>query len=479
MKMLGYVPVPSATECRPERESAPSRCVLPSLLSLAVLAWAGCSDHGLLGPNTTDEAGDLARVSLSTVEVSAPRDLGTLGGGRSFAYGVNDQGWVVGRSLTSGGQIHAFLLKDNTQLIDVADDLGVLSTSFSFSRAQNVSNNGTVVGFSFDGGLRGFVWTDAGGMVSIGVPGGGISTRAFSVNDAGEVAGTARLSADRAARWRAGSWTVFTDGSSSNATDINKDGRVIGSVVPTTHAFNAVYWDPPGLARPLETLSGNSEALGINNCTQPCSQIVGYSYDIDDIKRPVIWTDQDVEALDIGSAASGEARDINDAGYVVGVRTTASFQNMATLWTPAGEMIDLGALGGASANSEAEAINANGDIVGHSTDANGETHATLWQIGGASTPTPEELIADLLAEITTLVSTGALSADAAEGLIAKLEAAAKKLAAGKTKTAVNVLGAFINQAEAFVNSGVLTPAEGQQLIDLAQAAIDQLRAPTT
>ena len=36
-------------------------------------------------------------------------DLGTLGGGNSFAHGINAQGQVVGYSTTGAGDTHAFL----------------------------------------------------------------------------------------------------------------------------------------------------------------------------------------------------------------------------------------------------------------------------------------------------------------------------------------------------------------------------------
>jgi len=74
-------------------------------------------------------------------------DLGTLGGGYSFAYGVNDHGEVVGDSELAAGDRarHAFLWRGGTMMID----LGALE-GHSDSIAFDINNHGQVVGYSFD-----------------------------------------------------------------------------------------------------------------------------------------------------------------------------------------------------------------------------------------------------------------------------------------------------------------------------------------
>jgi probable HAF family extracellular repeat protein len=50
------------------------------------------------------------------------RDLGTLGGSFSVAFGINERGDIVGEAETAAGDIHAFLFRRGT-MIDVDDQL--------------------------------------------------------------------------------------------------------------------------------------------------------------------------------------------------------------------------------------------------------------------------------------------------------------------------------------------------------------------
>ena len=72
------------------------------------------------------------------------------------------------------------------------------------------------------------------------------------------------------------------------------------------------------------------------------------------------------------------ARDVNEAGQIVGWSTIESGDPHAVLWE-SGNIIDLGTLGGAE--SRAHAINQSGVIVGDALDQDGLRHAVQWVDG--------------------------------------------------------------------------------------------------
>lgn len=85
--------------------------------------------------------------------------------------------------------------------------------------------------------------------------------------------------------------------------------------------------------------------------------------------------------------------------------------------------------------------------------------------GVASTAPTAAGALDLLDHaVDDLADAGTLSAGQANGLRAKLAAAWASIARGDTTAACSQLAAFINQVEAFMASGTLTPAEGTDLI---------------
>ena len=89
---------------------------------------------------------------------------------------------------------------------------------------------------------------------------------------------------------------------------------------------------------------------------------------------------------------------------------------------------------------------------------------------------PAEATQDLIDEVGLLVTAGVLNQGQGNALITKLNGAINKLNQRNTNAAINILQAFINQVSAFINAGILSSAEGQPLIDTAQAIIDAIQS---
>jgi hypothetical protein len=90
--------------------------------------------------------------------------------------------------------------------------------------------------------------------------------------------------------------------------------------------------------------------------------------------------------------------------------------------------------------------------------------------------TPEEALDNLGDDVDDLETMAVLTMGQANSLTSKTAAATSKLEMGNKVAALNQLMAFINHVEALVTGGVLTPAEGQALIDQVNLIIDSINA---
>ncbi|MFY9822714.1 MAG: CSLREA domain-containing protein [Thermoanaerobaculia bacterium] len=84
-------------------------------------------------------------------------------------------------------------------------------------------------------------------------------------------------------------------------------------------------------------------------------------------------------------------------------------------------------------------------------------------------PTPQDQIAALTAQINSLITAGALTPSNANPLLNALNNAAKHLAKGQVAQTCKELGDFIQKVNGDIQTGKLTAADGQALIDAANA----------
>jgi probable HAF family extracellular repeat protein len=167
-------------------------------------------------------------------------------------------------------------------------------------------------------------------------------------------------------------------GPTSNATDVNESGQIVGSATlanAQTHAFIITPWLGPQMID-LGTLPNGtfSEARAISNR----GQVVGGAFPEPGtgISRAFLWDQGVMTALpDLAGSDSSWANDVNDAGVIVGA---SGFRPVR--WVN-GVPQQLGPISGLQVGGEAVGINASGVIVGHSPDPSGVQRGWVFQNG--------------------------------------------------------------------------------------------------
>jgi len=94
--------------------------------------------------------------------------------------------------------------------------------------------------------------------------------------------------------------------------------------------------------------------------------------------------------------------------------------------------------------------------------------------GHGCPPTSIEDIQDIISDVQDLLSVGDINSGQANALISKLQNAVASIESDKINAAIGKLNSFINQINAYIDTGVITQEVGDQLIDEVQDIIDDL-----
>src|ERR1700730_10687102 len=305
-------------------------------------------------------------------------DLGTLGGTYSFAYGVNNAGWVSGGAATptqtDGVSQTAFLWSKQTGL----HNLGTLGGPSSLANGLNASREAAIdsetsmmdplnedfCGFGTHRQCLGAIWKNE-AMTALPTLKGGHNAQAYWVNNHGEVVG-------------------FSENGTLDSTCSTPFQKL---------RFEPVIWGRDGEIQQLPLHKGDTVgfAWGINDN----GQVVGSSGLCSNISLPpvnpvgqhaVLW-DKDGSPTDLGNLGFPNgpniATSVNNRGEVVGTSPSSTDGNIhAFLWTKHTGMQDLGTFPGAVVTVApcCHTINNSREVVGWSIDGiTGNQRALVWQ----------------------------------------------------------------------------------------------------
>ncbi|NJS12818.1 MAG: DUF3466 family protein [Microcoleus sp. CSU_2_2] len=304
-----------------------------------------------------------------------------------------------------------------------AIDLGAIAPTGNATQANAINDQGQIVGRSqttevSGTGFRnqGFIWENGvfkpltstgvkngGGLLtgeSVTQRGGGGFTAA--INDLGSIAGTsdeiAGRATDRGLLWQKGADGEYelqiTDlpGVETYFFDINNQNQIAGRHIyqpssGTTPARTRPFSVDQGFINPLPDLGGDTgTANGINNKGVIVGQIDSDGLNDKTVNTAALWekgADGKYQLTDLGNfgAEGAIARDINDAGQVIGWTaggTGATATSSPFLWQD-GQKINLGSFGGAT--GQTAGINQFGQVVGYSQDSVRQDRAFVWNNG--------------------------------------------------------------------------------------------------
>jgi len=300
--------------------------------------------------------------------------LGGSGGLTSTTgYSVNNSGTVAGWGQASSGGQQAFVSTTG------ALPLGVGTESYAYG----INNAGTVVGNTYIGGnSHGTIWTSA-GITDLGA-----NTYATAINNSGEAVGS-NGSAFAVVNGQLEDLAMPSNMNWSSAYGINAAGTVVGDGRLANGTFRGVIWNADGTVTMLGTLGGaSSQATDVNDS----GEVVGFASLASGYQQAFSMIGGTM--VDLGTLGnSSYAYGVNASGEVVGYSYLTDGDQHAFLYYD-GTMLDLNSLLPANSGwdlEEAFGINASGQITGMGL-YDGQQMAFLMTDPPAPTPEPSTVL---------------------------------------------------------------------------------------
>lgn len=330
------------------------------------------------------------------------QDLGTLGGGFSFANAVNGRGEVVGWAQNSRGLTEPFYYRNGSMI-----GLGILG--FSQGQAVDLNNRSEILITAPIGSRMRSYLVQGGSVIDLGTL-GGLATVANAMNDNGQIVGGSAASNNtfQAFLYSDGKMQALTlsqpGGFTRMANDINNRGDIVGYFSGTAGTQGYVitsgdFKEIPKLPR------GSSVAAKINDQ----GMVLGYGV-TDDGFHSFLWDGDGIKEIGTLGGRETFATGINNLGQVVGRSQIEPVGPWHGFLYQDGTMFDLNDVTLDHAGwtiLNATAINDLGQIVGLATSQDGLSHAVLL------IPVPEPSVITLLGlSLPILVVLGRMRANA-------------------------------------------------------------------
>ena len=301
---LGEVETVTIVDPGGNEEQAGFTIVDDTTITIEAYTFSMVGEHVIILASPDGEGEDTVMVVEQTggqISGYCIKDLGTFYDNNDTiqAWGINNQGQVVGSVYNETRGSDAFIWQEGVTLQELADKL----PDYLFYDARSINDSGQVVGSAWNPSYMpykpraAYIWQESEGMTNLGAL-GNMGAVAYDINNAGQVVGMSALSySGHSFIWQNGIMTdmgnigLSSSHYSSLAYNINNLGQAVGQSHFTkadgyrSTVLHACLWED-GATEAIDLTPSIGEdvyttAFDINDNGLIIGQIKGYSSDLD------------------------------------------------------------------------------------------------------------------------------------------------------------------------------------------------------